>query len=213
MGNAGAGAVLDCAEAAIVHSIQCWTHAATGTSAPFVNQDALNLYESWTGYTPGNPSTDLGTILSFALDKWASPGITDDNGVVHTILSTTQLNTGDPDDLAQACYLLGPVMVGFNLCAQWDNAFAYSALWDAISPAPATPTAHCAPVIGRNSAGNFIVSTFGGLLQMTPAGYNQFSAGAFAFTTEDYMNSEGLSPLGYSLAQLTHYQSAMNAAM
>jgi hypothetical protein len=204
MYNAGAGAVADCCEAAFIHSIMYWTWMAKGAMAPFVDLDARNL---------GNPATDNGTILSDAISRWQTSGITDDASIIHTIGTALQLNTGDINELAEAAYLLGPVGIGINLCTTWQNAFAGVQIWDTVASPVSTGTFHYVPVIGRSANGNFIVITFGGLMQMTPAGFQQFTSGGFAFITDDYFDIQGLSPLRYTKAQVQQYINAMNMVL
>lgn len=205
MFNAGPGATADCVEAAVIHSIQYMTYAASGSMAPFVDQDALNLYELWTGYTPGDPRTDRGSDLDTGLEVWATTGITDDMGVTHKALETLVLTTGDPAQLAAASYLLGPVIFGLNLCTVWQKALGNSAIWDTVA-SPSYVSGHVATVIGRSTNGNFIVVTFGGLVQMTVAGFQQFTSGTRAVVSADYANpSTGKSPLGYTVPQLKQY--------
>lgn len=214
MGNTTTG---DCVEAGIVHSIMYNTLASTGTAAPFVDNDAVSLYTAWTGYNPSTGANNNGTPVALALGNWASPGITDDNGHVHTVLQTLQLNANDTAEVAQACYLLGAISVVLEIPADWEAGFgtnqANNKTWDHVA-SPSGYIGHFATIIGRSSNGNFIVVSWGYLWEMTPAGFLQAVTAAYAFITTDYINpSSSKSPLGYTMAQLEQYLAAMNESL
>ena len=213
MFNAGTGATQDCFEAAVVHSTMYWTWMAQGTMAPFVDANARNLYEAWTGYSPSIPGSDNGTPISTGLYNWQNYGVTDLSSGQHKVITTLQLNLQDTAEVAEACYLFGVVCVGASLSTAWKNEFTYGHVWDTVAN-PVIVGGHFFPIIGVDAAGNFIVVTFGGLMTMTQAGFLQMAAGAYAFITADYINpSTGLSPLGYTMPQLQQYLAAMNAAL
>lgn len=214
MGNNTTG---DCVEAAIVHSIMYNTLEATGTPALFVDNDAVSLYTAWTGYNPSTGANNNGTPVALALGKWASPGITDDNGHVHTILATLQLNANDTAEVAEACYVLGAISLVLEIPAEWEVSFgslqSNNKTWDYVA-SPTGYISHFATIVGRSTNGNFIVVSWGYLWEMTPAGFIQAVTAAYAFITTDYVNpGTGKSPLGYTMPQLQQYLAAMNEAL
>lgn len=202
--------LLTCVEASFIHSIMHWTYAATGQMAPFVETDGRDLYSTLTGYVIGDPSTDHGTDDFVGFDYWMNTGIYDDDDVNHKLLSLYRLPTGDVDTLAQAVYLCGAAYVGFNLSVAWEQTLLNSAIWDTIASPTMTGNTHTVPVIGRSTNGNFIVVTFGGLVQLTPAGFRQFTTGSFAMVSEDWINPDtGKAPNGYTTPQIQQYMQAL----
>lgn len=211
--NAGIGSVGDCVEAACIHAIMYWRLQSIGAVPTFVTNNGLTLYEAWTGYTPSNPATDKGTAVATAIANWTTTGIPDDSSTFHKILASLKLNANDVAEVTEACYLLGPVGLALNISTQWVTAFSNGEPWDAVTSPTFEGKAHFVPLIGCSPGGNFVAVSWGGLQEITPAGMLQFGTGAWAFVTYDYMSGSGVSPLGYSIAQLEQYLAAMNAAM
>lgn len=199
MGNDSAG---DCVEAGIIHSIMRWTLRNGGATAPFSDDDALNLYSAWTGYDPNYPSTDQGTNMVDAYKRWQKTGVTDDAGKVHKIGAYVALTAGDTDELAEAAYIFGCVGVGVQFPDQWMDAFDDGEPWDRIGR-PNIEGGHYIPVIGRKPNGNFVCVTWGKLQEITPAGYKQFADEGLVAVSEDQLNAKGVNAIGFDYAKLT----------
>jgi hypothetical protein len=107
-----------CAWAAAGHFIRAAT-AKHGHVAQLADDDVLNAYRS-TGWTPDDPSTDQGTQLIDAMRLWRSVGI---GG--HKIGGFAQVNHRSIDEIEQAIYLFGGVIVGAGLpiSSQRDGAW------------------------------------------------------------------------------------------
>lgn len=197
-GNSTAG---DCVEAGAVHETLRWTLDGQGTEAPFAADAALDLYETWTGYNPADPSSDQGTDMTVAAQNRQSTGITDAAGKVHKIGAYVALTAGDTVQLAQSTYIFGVTGVGVNFPQQWMDAFNAGQPWDRVS-SPDLVGGHYVPVIGRRPNGNFVAVTWGALVDITPAGYRQFNDEALAYVSADYLGGAGKTPDGFDFAQL-----------
>jgi hypothetical protein len=156
----------DCVWAGAAHEHMKWGFEA-GQLITFTDEDVLADYSACTGYDPANPDTDQGTDLQAALSYRRKTGIMDEIGIRRTIDSYVALAPGDPDQVALAAYLMGACSVGVIL--RQNNVDQFDALlpW---APDDSSPIigGHYVPCIGRNSANNLVVVTWGRLHAMTP---------------------------------------------
>jgi hypothetical protein len=60
----------DCAEAAAGHAEECWYDRDSGGQLALTDAQAIFMYSAVTGYVPGNPNTDQGTVLLDLLTDW-----------------------------------------------------------------------------------------------------------------------------------------------
>lgn len=103
----------DCVPAAMLHSVQQWTHYA-GTEVVPSDQDALRLYEAIGGYVPGDPSTDQGVDMLSALNYWRKTGITVGK-TNHKIAAYVQIDPKNRKQVQTAIMLFGNVFTGLQL--------------------------------------------------------------------------------------------------
>lgn len=195
----------DCVEAGTIHCIMRWTLWAQGVQAQFLDSDALNLYEAWTGYTPANPNSDGGTDMVDAAKRWVVSGVKDQSGTVHKILCYLSLDPTNEDELAESVYVLGAIGVGVQFPSQWMDDFNAGRPWDAIPNLTDADLAggHFIPVIGRKANGNFVCVTWGRTQEITPAGLKQNSDEALAYLTDDWvLTATNQTPLLMNFDQL-----------
>lgn len=105
-GNDNAG---DCAYAAQANAEQTWA-SMLGRPFTLTTADVIAAYSKGTGYRPGDPSTDRGTVMANALDQWQTDGIGGRKIVGHVAV--------DYRNWAQVClaqYLFGGVYFGAQL--------------------------------------------------------------------------------------------------
>src|ERR1700722_8579138 len=74
MGNDSIG---DCGPASCAHAVQVFTDDATKGAGLITPSDALveNMYSSLSGWTPGNPASDVGTTASQCLTFMRMAGL------------------------------------------------------------------------------------------------------------------------------------------
>lgn len=193
----------DCVFAGAAHETMVWTHrSGGGVPAAFDDAAVLSDYAALTGFRASDAATDQGTDMAEAAAYRQKTGIVDADGRRHTIGPYVALRAGDADQLALATYLMGAVGVGIRFPDSADHQFDGRAPWDVV-PHDRVNGGHYVPCVGRNSAGNFIVVTWGRLHAMTPAFYGMYCDEAIAYVSIEQMKNE-LSPEGFSADQLRH---------
>jgi hypothetical protein len=140
----------DCALAAPGHMIQCWT-ADSGTQVIIPDAEIIAAYSAVTGYVPGDPSTDNGSVMLDVLKYWQQTGI---GG--HKIAAFATLDPGHEMQLKQAIYLFGGVDIGAALpLATQAQGFEWklSISGDQGSVDPGSWGGHSVPIIGYDADG------------------------------------------------------------
>ena len=152
-------------------------------------------------YDPNNPATDTG-LDPVALASWRQTvGLTDANGVVHKIGSFASIN--DPDELDLACYLFGVAAICWVLPNSAEDQFSQGEVWNDLSGVPAG--GHYTAYVGRNSAGNRQVVTWGALQGTTDAYLAKYQfpqMRGLAYLSREYLLASGNSPEAINFAQL-----------
>jgi hypothetical protein len=183
-GNAQWG---DCAIAGPYHSLQLW-NAEGANTINICDQTVLESYSLVTGFDQsagpsGSNQTDNGTNMTVMADYWQKIGFKDDDGNVHKIDGYVALEPGNIEQLWAAAYLFDGLGIGIRFPEEWMTAFNRSAEWDAVT-SPHIEGGHYVTGVARRG-GNLVVVTWGGLQQMTPAGYEQFNDEAFIYVDTD----------------------------
>jgi hypothetical protein len=188
----------DCVWAGGAHETMMW-HAEAGSTVEFTDQNVLSDYSADTGFISTDPNTDQGSDMQEAASYRRKTGIVDAVGNRHKIDSYIAIAPADADELALATYLFGAVGVGLEFPRSAMNQFNAGQPWD-VTPSPSQADGgHYIPCVGRNSAGNFLVVTWGRLHAMTPDFYEKFCDEAVAYVSTDALNNNLLSPEGYNL--------------
>ncbi len=189
-----------CVFAGGAHETMVWRHEG-GAQVQFNDDDVLADYAAVTGFDPAKPETDQGTDMVQAASYRRKTGLVDAAGVRHKIESYVALKTGDVDDLALATYLTGATGVGLRFPdSAWDQ-FDAQQRWTVINGAKASG-GHYVPCIGRNSAGDFMVITWGRIQAMSPEFYSKYSDEALAYVSLETMRGN-VTPEGFDAASLT----------
>lgn len=190
----------DCVAAAAGHMIEGWTEYAGKFFQPS-ESDVIAFYE-FSGYTPGNPSTDQGWELVPALNVWRQTGIAG-----HKIAAYAQLITGDYGQLRQAVALFGNAYVGLNLpdyVVPNDGADWTTIPWIYQEGQPPDQNnGHCVPVMKYSAEKKrawFI--SWGAEMLMNPSFYANYSDEAYVVITEDWIKADQESPSGFDITQL-----------
>jgi hypothetical protein len=186
----------DCVFAGAAHETMIWTLEGGRPEARFTTADALDDYAAVTGFNPADPTTDIGTDMQVAASYRRKTGIRDAINQRHTIDSYVALSVGDVDELVLATWLTGAAGVGLQFPMQSMTQFKAGQIWT-VPAIPKMDGGHYVPCVGRNSAGNLLVVTWGRLQAMTPAYYQRFSDEALAYISLEILNAKNLSPEGF----------------
>jgi hypothetical protein len=158
--------ISDCLWAGAAHETMLWKAWAGAPVPQFTDQNVISDYAKATGYD-GTEASDQGTDLQAAAAYRKQVGVVDNSGTRHRIDAYVSLRPGNLDELALATYLFGAVGLGFEMPSSTQDQFDNAEPWTPVKGSP-TDGGHYCPVIGRNSAGNFLVVTWGRLQACTP---------------------------------------------
>jgi hypothetical protein len=186
----------DCVFAGAAHETMIWSKEGGREVARFTEMDVLDDYAAVTGFNPADPATDQGTDMQTAASYRRKTGVRDASNRRHTIDSYVALSVGDVDELVLATWLTGASGVGLQFPAQSMTQFKAGQVWT-VPTIPKMDGGHYVPCVGRNSAGNLLVITWGRLQAMTPAYYQRFSDEALAYISLEILNAKNLSPEGF----------------
>lgn len=191
----------DCVLAGAAHETMIWTNTV-GERVTFTDFNVIEAYSSITGFDPTKPETDQGTDMQRAASWRRKVGILDNSGRRHTIGAYAEIKNNH-DEIALACYLLGIVGVGLQLPLSAEDQFDQRMPWSLTSTNNVAGSfgGHYVPIVGRNSAGNFVCVTWGRLHAITPAFLDAYMDEAIAYFSPEVMKNK-LSPEGYDSAYL-----------
>lgn len=186
----------DCTMAGIAHGQMVWNWAAGGekTIPSFDANGIISQYQSLTG------GADNGLDPVDVADWWMMTGLVDSKDNNYKIRNYTAVNT--VDDAAQAAYLFGFSGLAIYMPDNSEDEFSAGRPWADTSGDPEPNRGHFVPLVGRNSAGHYMIVTWGRLHACTPKWLNKYFAGGLAYTSKSYMKRTGLSPEGYDFAAL-----------
>jgi hypothetical protein len=194
----------DCVCAAAGHMIQNWTQYSGKYFQP-TDADIQTFYE-FSGFDPGNPSTDQGWELLPALKVWRNKGI---GG--HKIVAFAQLTTGDFGELLDAIRIFGNAYLGFSLP---DYVVPNSGpdwttirwLYEEGNP-PDPNNGHCVPAMKfslKTAYGHRVwFVSWAARMVMNPPFYQAYSDEAWVAITQDWIDADAKSPSGFNMAALT----------
>lgn len=182
----------------------------TGRKINVNKASALANYSQCTGFnqnpTPaqigpnGENLTDKGTDMGQAANYRMNPGAVDADGNRHPISGWIQLEPGNIQQFWYAVYLFDGVGIGWSFPQEWEDALQYGyRVLDTVAN-PNIAGGHYTPGMGRRN-GNISTPSWQMLLQVTPAGYQQFNDETFAYMTKDKVLPDGKTLTGLDYAQ------------
>jgi len=198
----------DCVWAGAAHEVEMWTRESkTHPDASFTDANVLSDYSAVTGFDPNDPSSDQGTDMRAAADYRRKVGIVDSKGRRHKIGAYVGLSVGNVEQLAEAVYLFGAVGIGIQFPSSAMTQFNQGKPWDYVSGAR-IEGGHYIAGVGRSSSGNFLVVTWGKVIEATPRFLARYMDEGLA-----YLSTEALayskSPEGFDVKQLQADLSAL----
>lgn len=197
----------NCVWAGAAHEHMQFTAIGDVVDAIFTTKNVIADYSAVTGFDPRDPDSDQGTDMEAAAEYRRKTGIIDSKGVRHKIKAHLRLRPGDLDELATAGNIFEITALGVmwpkSAWDQFDDHLPFT-----VVPGSPIEGGHYMPVIGRNSAGHFILVTYGRLQAATPEWVKQYADEAKVYLTDEFF-VEGKSPLGFDLPKLEHYLKAL----
>jgi hypothetical protein len=190
----------DCTCAAAGHMIQNWTaNAAAEVTVP--PPSVLSFYEHFVG-TP--PPPDQGCDMLSVLKYWRRAGI---DG--HKVLAFTSIDLQNQVQAQSACWLFGSIYIGVALpdFTVPPNVDPLTIPWvvpaggPVGSAAPNQNNGHCIPAVSYDEE-NLYVVTWGEVKPMSWGFYNAYADESFAVISQDFIEANGLNPVGFDLTAL-----------
>jgi hypothetical protein len=185
----------DCGPAGACHLIIAWA-ANAGRRVRITNETALKAYIALTGYDPQTGANDNGVQLQDMLAFWRKTGIGS-----HKILGFGQISK-TPAVLHAAVQAFGGILVGIECPESAEEQFESGIPWSVVKGSP-DDGGHCIIIVGYDSkTGEWIAVTWGGLARIKPSFVKKYLLEAWAVFTRDWLEANGDTPLGQSIAQL-----------
>lgn len=182
----------DCTIAGILHLLQCQAANVKGGFVP-TDDEALQYYERIDGYNPADPNTDNGGVLLDVLNNVKTNGIAGQKIFAFALVDHTNLQ-----EVQSAIALFGGIYTGFNV----PRSIQGQAVWDVVQGDDGgIEGGHCVPVEDFD-ASTFSCITWGEVIKLTQAFWNQYFDEAYAVITQDWLNAQGTTPTGLNLDQL-----------
>ena len=188
----------DCACAAPANLIRVWT-ANAGAQRDLPVEAVLAAYTVVSGYTPDQPASDIGAVISDVLMLWHAAGAGGIGGDV--LAGFAEVNHDGPFHIQVAVALFGGCLLGLQLPVAAQGATSWSTPPDlAGANAPGSWGGHCALVVAYDADGVLLV-TWGGLVRASWGWLACYVDEAWAAISADWLRA-GLSPAGFDLAGL-----------
>jgi hypothetical protein len=195
----------DCTCAAVYHARQVWT-ANTGAIDTEPDAEAVSLYELACGYNPADPNTDQGGVEQDVLQYWLLAGAPLGSGALDKIAAFVEVDPSNQSDVKLAVNDCGVCYIGFNVP---DYAMQeVGQLWDVKPGTPNIVGGHAVVLAAYDAVGPTCI-TWGQLQKMTWAFFDAFTDEAYMLASPDWVKTTGISPAGYSLADLEAQMEAL----
>lgn len=191
----------DCVFAGADHEVMLW-NAASGHAIPtFTSTNALTDYGAVTGFSQTDPNSDQGTNVRDALNYRRKTGTVDGNGTRHKIGAYLAIEPSNITEVLQAAWLFSAVGIGFQCPDYLLDEFNAGKPWTIRPGKHSIEGGHYVPVVG--AVGNYLfVVTWGKVQKMSFSFFEKYCDEAYAILSEEYLNSQGESPEGFSYVQL-----------
>jgi hypothetical protein len=195
----------DCVWAGYAHEEYVFSLMGGRPRVRITTKDVWSDYAAQAGFDPKNmAATDKGTDMAAAAEYRRTVGILDANGNRHKIDAYAMLEPGNLDQLEAAMYLTGAAGIGLNLPKSAEAQFDQQVPWTIVPHAPIRG-GHYVSGLGRNTAGNIIVVTWGGLQEVTTDFLERYCDEALVYLSLEILNEKNLSPEAFDLDGLRNY--------
>lgn len=177
----------DCVAAGAGHFAQAIDYYGRQQNSPVADTDVLKMYETISGYIPGQPATDVGATLQDGLDYWRKTGIGGNNIAAFAQIDHTNV------PLVQNCInLFGGVYTGMNFPASAMDQFNSGGTWSVVARS-AIEGGHCVPIHAYDT-GSFTCVTWGATQRMDIKFFQRYFDEVWVPIDLDWLSSSGFSP-------------------
>ena len=197
-------AIGDCTVAAMAHSFTAMEVFAGKPETEFSDSEITRAYSAVSGYDPATGEGDNGAQLQDVLAFMRAGGIADEAGNTHAVTAYAAL--GRPSDvqlLSQCLATFGTVYCGIDCPQSAEDQFGR--VWTYVPGSPILG-GHAISLHRRQPYGSrtgvFGFSTWGALQPVTISFIAHYLTEAWVFVTPDWIEANGSSCDGVSLAQL-----------
>ncbi len=188
----------DCVFAGAAHEHMVWTTEGFNPT-PFSEESVLSDYSAVTGYVPGDPSTDQGTLVRDAMKYRRSTGLLDAAGARHTIAAYLAVAPANAEQMLNAMWLFGAIGVGIEFPDTAMDQFDRGQPWT-VTPGAKVEGGHYVPLVAYRG-GMFVCVTWGKLQLIAPSFLARYCDEAWAMLSTEVLR-DGKSPEGFDLATL-----------
>jgi hypothetical protein len=181
----------DATAAAAAHIEAVWSSYGQGQSASVPEAAVLDFYSACSGYLTRFPATDQGARLQDVLKHWRrAPGL---GG--RTIAAFFAVDPGNEEMVRAALYLFGALYVGVVLPRVAHTQCDAGQPWDVVDDDGGEDGGHCVHLGAASRTGNYKVTTWGQVQEITPAWWRRYVVEAWAPVSTTWVRA-GLSPAG-----------------
>lgn len=195
----------DCTVAEAAHAFTALGVYAGKPEVLFDDSEVINVYSAISGFNPETGENDNGCQMQDVLAYLYSTGMTDLNGKTHKVIAYAAL--GNPSDillLSEVLKTFGYVYLGVNLPQSAENQFGNQP-WQYVPGSPILG-GHCIGLHRREPYGSrvgvFQMASWGALQPATISFIKNYTEEAWAVVTPDWIEANGSTMDGVSLAQL-----------
>lgn len=171
----------DCAVAAPGHMIQAWTKLSCNREVVIPDEEIVRAYSDITGYVPGDPTTDQGSVEADVLTYWRNNGIAG-----HKIDAYARVEVSSEYQVKLATYLFGSVYTGISLPATAQDQRVWASVHGSGDEAGSWG-GHAVPILGYN-AHRATCITWGAPLDMTWSFWRRYGDEAYACLSRDWVD-------------------------
>ena len=191
----------DCTCAGIYHAIQIWS-ANTLIEQTEPDNVVLSLYEQACGYKPGDESTDNGGVEQDLLSYCVNTGVPLSNGQREKFLCFIEVDPRNINDVKTTIDEFGLAYIGIDVPnSLYDQNGDPKLVWDVDPNDTSTEGGHCIILVGYDADGATVIS-WGQKYKMTWAFFRQFTDEVYAIVSQNWINSQGKTPLGLTVEEL-----------
>lgn len=191
LGMLGNDQVGDCVAASAFHTQQLWEGNAQSVTTNFSTAQVLSMYSAISGYTPGNPNSDVGATLISGLQYWTKVGL----GTQGYKLAAYAQIDGTNIALLKSCIaLFGVVYAGLNVPSSATTQFDNGQPWSTVARSRIVG-GHAVPLVGYDAT-NFTCVTWSKYQKMTADFHARYFDEWWAPVDEDWESRTGKTPSG-----------------
>jgi hypothetical protein len=183
--------------AAAAHIETVWASYGQGRSVVVPEAAVMEFYAKCSGYVPAFPASDRGARLQDCLGQWQRTGL---GG--HQIAAYFEVEPSDPALVRTALYLFGALYVRVALPRVAHHQLDAGQPWDVVADDGGEDGGgHCVHLGAAFKDGNYGVTTWGRVQEVTPAWWGRYVTEVWAPVSTTWVQA-GLSPAGLDTVAL-----------